>query len=287
MANLNPGPQISDLLHSNSEHKAAYLFNHSSELDTTLTIRRNDMDFWINIVPNLSVNVKYFVKQAGFGGILLVGNRKIDHALITALVERWRPETHTFHFPRIGEATVTLQDVQVLWGLRISGDVVTGNTEHMLVDGYIHKCEQFMGFTPSPSDIKQGGIKLSCLYNQLLEPLPSQCSVDDYIKKARVCIMHLLGGTLLPNTSGNLVYLHHLDNLEDLEECGKLSWGSAVLACLYRRLCNATKVNAKDVGGALGLLQLWAWERIRSLAPNLVTENFHCQVPYGARYVYI
>ncbi|KAI5447876.1 hypothetical protein KIW84_015355 [Lathyrus oleraceus] len=42
-----------------------------------------------------------------------------------ALLERWRPETHTFHLP-IGECTVTLEDVYMLLGLRIDGKAVNG-----------------------------------------------------------------------------------------------------------------------------------------------------------------
>ncbi|KAL8547207.1 hypothetical protein ACS0TY_006791 [Phlomoides rotata] len=43
----------------------------------------------------------------GFYGPAQCGYHKLDRHLITALVERWRPETHTFHFP-IGEVTITL-----------------------------------------------------------------------------------------------------------------------------------------------------------------------------------
>lgn len=46
-----------------------------------------------------------------------------DRNLVTALVDHWRPETHTFHMP-IGEMTVTLQDVSMLTGLALSGDPV-------------------------------------------------------------------------------------------------------------------------------------------------------------------
>ena len=43
-----------------------------------------------------------------------------DRSLLTALVDRWRPETHTFHLP-FGEMTPTLQDVAMLLGLPIAG----------------------------------------------------------------------------------------------------------------------------------------------------------------------
>ena len=47
----------------------------------------------------------------------------IDHALLTCLTDRWRPETHTFHF-RWGEMAPTLEDVSLLLGLPLSGHAI-------------------------------------------------------------------------------------------------------------------------------------------------------------------
>ncbi|RYQ99457.1 hypothetical protein Ahy_B07g087388 isoform D [Arachis hypogaea] len=44
----------------------------------------------------------------------------LDEPLVSAFVERWRPETHTFHLP-FGECTVTLQDVAFQLGLPVDG----------------------------------------------------------------------------------------------------------------------------------------------------------------------
>ena len=46
-----------------------------------------------------------------------------DRSLLSALVDRWRPETHTFHLP-FGEMTVILQDVAMLTGLPIAGAAI-------------------------------------------------------------------------------------------------------------------------------------------------------------------
>ena len=48
---------------------------------------------------------------------------RLDRNLLSALVDRWRPETHTFHLP-CGEMAPTLQDVAMLLGLSITGDAV-------------------------------------------------------------------------------------------------------------------------------------------------------------------
>lgn len=59
----------------------------------------------------------------GGGGGMPVYNR----SALTALVDRWQPETHTFHLP-CGEMTVTLEDVAKILGLPIKGFAISGDT---------------------------------------------------------------------------------------------------------------------------------------------------------------
>ena len=47
----------------------------------------------------------------------------LDKSLLSSLVDRWRPETHTFHLP-CGEMTPTLQDVSYLLGLPLAGTAI-------------------------------------------------------------------------------------------------------------------------------------------------------------------
>ncbi|RYR37734.1 hypothetical protein Ahy_A09g042612 [Arachis hypogaea] len=86
-----------------------------------------------------------------------------DWPLASALIERWRPESDTFHIP-CGEMTITLQDVAYQLRLKIDGD--------------------------------------------LWIPL-----------------------------------------LEDLEMYGRLSWGSTMLAWLYRQMCRATEHGQCNLAG--------------------------------------
>ena len=72
------------------------------------------------------------IKLLRLEGLFRAPSREIDHCLISALVERWRLKTHTFHIPH-GEMSITLQDVEVIYGLSIEGEVLVGPTT--VVDG--------------------------------------------------------------------------------------------------------------------------------------------------------
>ncbi|KAL8146683.1 hypothetical protein AgCh_004425 [Apium graveolens] len=49
----------------------------------------------------------------GSNVIVRVSSLQLDWGLISALIKRWRQETHTFHLP-VGECLITLQDIGVL-----------------------------------------------------------------------------------------------------------------------------------------------------------------------------
>jgi hypothetical protein len=46
---------------------------------------------------------------------------QFDFSLLSALLDHWRPEIHTFYFT-VGEITVTLQDTSLLMGLPCEGE---------------------------------------------------------------------------------------------------------------------------------------------------------------------
>ncbi|XP_019262496.1 PREDICTED: uncharacterized protein LOC109240324 [Nicotiana attenuata] len=70
-------------------------------------------DFWEFIKDHpLHPRTVVCLTLTGFYRVIEVGRLQFDQPVITALIERWRPETHTFHLP-IGDATITLEDVEL------------------------------------------------------------------------------------------------------------------------------------------------------------------------------
>uniref|UniRef100_A0A1S4BS47 Serine/threonine-protein phosphatase 7 long form homolog n=1 Tax=Nicotiana tabacum TaxID=4097 RepID=A0A1S4BS47_TOBAC len=170
--------------------------------------------------------------------ILEIGRLQLDWFLVTALIERWRPETHTFHLP-IGDATITLQDVEVLYGLPVDGlPVALPQAMREITRGQYLDMLQLTSFRPQDETAHSGAGRMSLTaIRQHLEILHPDISgeIDDlHIHRyTRLLLLLMFGGVLFSNTSGNLVsliFLHHLERLDDLSQ---YNWGAAVLAYLY------------------------------------------------------
>ncbi|KAH1047464.1 hypothetical protein J1N35_038248 [Gossypium stocksii] len=70
---------------------------------------------------------------------------KLDLQLISKLMERWRPEIHTFHLPR-GECTITLEDVVLQLGLPVDGPVITRSE---IISDKVTLCRSLLGKVPN------------------------------------------------------------------------------------------------------------------------------------------
>ncbi|XP_056695845.1 protein MAIN-LIKE 2-like [Spinacia oleracea] len=120
---IHPGPCDTSVLTLQAEHRSEDVWGGG--MDRLLTCREHVLGLGEWVIHD---RVLEFVRLAGFYGVhrLVGGGLALDRSLITALIERWRQETHTFHLA-VGEATITLQDVAVLLGLRVHGAPVTGD----------------------------------------------------------------------------------------------------------------------------------------------------------------
>ncbi|KAL5128583.1 Serine/threonine-protein phosphatase 7 long form [Glycine soja] len=185
----------------------------------------------------------------------------------------WRPETHTFHL-RCGEATITLQDVSVLLGLRTDGAPLIGQTN---LD-WAELCEELLGVRPQEGQLQGSVVKLSWLAHHF-----SQINIHDGNVEQ---LQRFIGGILFVDKSSSKVSLRYLQFLRDFEQCNTYAWGPVVLAYLYREMCSATDYKFKSIRGMCILIQMWAWECCTTLAPKRtppIIEN----KPLGYRLVWL
>ncbi|KAK9987571.1 hypothetical protein SO802_027810 [Lithocarpus litseifolius] len=243
------GPSIQDVLRRQDVHRSSSLWDallEGEEVPGVLKCRHREKGM---LEGGVDPRIATYITDAGLDGLLRVPNIDIDHALITALVERWRPETHTFHLPH-GEMTITLQDIEVIMGVPVVGLPIVGLTRMNWGD----LCAELLGHRPPDRVVGRGSntavmegprVKGKWLEEQFTNPLPANATEVRVQQYARFYILEMLAA---------------------------LSW-------LYRHLCNASEKTAKQIGGAVLLVQLWAWMRFPHICP--VMRHPHHALPPG------
>ncbi|MBA0624006.1 hypothetical protein Godav_009421 [Gossypium davidsonii] len=196
--------------------------------------------------------IENYLREAGFWHVATIGRGcKLDLKLISALVERWRPKTRTFHLSR-GECTITLEDMQLQLGLPVDASTLT---EFVQFSDWGAICYDLFG--DIPDNIYEGRIEMGWLRDTFPESGNDSTEVER-IQYVRAYILEMIRGYLMPNLSRNLVHLRWLLKLVDFRVANEFSWGSAMLATLYWEMCGVMSPTKAKIGGCLSLLQSWA-----------------------------
>ncbi|XP_047254183.1 serine/threonine-protein phosphatase 7 long form homolog isoform X1 [Capsicum annuum] len=283
---LHPGTIDKSLLKLQASHRSQKLWNENIDCNEAVEPKICDAA-WTFFDNRPHQRVIEYISRVGLWDVVRVGKIQLDHSLITAMIEQWRPETYTFHLP-YGEVTMTLQDVQILFGLRVEGlPVVFPNLLYRNFD-WDRLLQVHTGFAPAPGDFT-GNILLNIsvlikyIRQQVNQDPITDATLDDRVLRiARLLMLLILGAILFPNTSGSSLSLRFLNFVIDLDLTGTYSWGSAVLAYLYWCLCRIP-IDGIKLGGFLPLLQLCYLIMLVSvcLFVILVNINYYVTFRYG------
>ena len=197
--------------------------------------------------PAMPYDERYtpYIKQAGLLPWIQLVSRStpnLNAPLVSALADRWRPETHSFHL-RTGEMTVTLEDVSLITGLAIDGRPLCMSTDS---DGWREQMIALIGMAPTEAedDVEEGeekkkrerkaaGAAFTWIQNNFATCPPD--ATDDVIQThARVYMWYIVSRTLFPDSTGKNAPWMWLKALTVFDS--KWSWGSATLAYLYRQV---------------------------------------------------
>ena len=87
------GPVDPSVLRLSSRHRSELIWRDDNGLN--LRFRRSDHNIWIKFLCD--IRVQRLLYRMGLYGVYIAITFQTDHALISAIVERRRQETHTFH----------------------------------------------------------------------------------------------------------------------------------------------------------------------------------------------
>ncbi|QHO25717.1 protein MAIN-LIKE 1-like [Arachis hypogaea] len=218
--------------------------------------------------------IRPYLRRGGFEYMACIVEFEHDLPLASTLIERWRPEPHTFQLS-CRKMTITLQDVAYQLELKIDSDPVSGcicGWEQQHQGRTIEELhQQLLGAISGPDDRQsqiRWTVKLTWFHNTVCGELEQDATVERLLRYTRRYIMKLIGGILFPDASDSRVHIRWLPLLEDLEMCGGLSWGLTVLAWLYCQMCCATEHRQCNLGGCINLLLSWAYHHIPLLRPD-------------------
>ncbi|XP_057428230.1 protein MAIN-LIKE 1-like [Lotus japonicus] len=198
------------------------------------------------------------VEAAGLLLLLTCNFPSIDKTMLTTFVERWQPETSSFHMP-FGEMTITLDDVSSLLHIPVKGKFFT--LPVLTREDAASALHKQLGVTQADAEEEiRKSLGPYARYTWLLKVDEDMTKEGKTKKAARAFLLRLVGMTIFCGKTNNKVDVAYLGMFMDLEKVKEYAWGAMTLAFLYDQLKDATKVCTNSLGGYLNLFQTWIFE---------------------------
>jgi hypothetical protein len=230
------------------------------------------------------------IEATGLEGLTRTSYSIIDHGLMTAFAERWHPETNTFYLP-IGEVAITLDDIQCLLHLPITGRFL--HHSRMRKDEAMDLLKRHLGVEEEVILLnfkKTKGCHIK--YNQLqaiyvqnkdaaLAAEKEKKPMEEIVFYRERCIkaflLYLVCCTIFSNKSQNYCDVVYLQYFEDLAEVGNWNWGAAALVYLQAYMAKSCKKLGKRIGlmaGYMSLLQVRLLIYVSNLCSDSLVINY-------------
>ncbi|XP_028075132.1 protein MAIN-LIKE 1-like [Camellia sinensis] len=228
-----PGaPEDPSLLISFRNHVAAAVWKKKERRPLKCLNRSRKLVEWPWMSPTVqNIRWRHLVEQSGLSVLIDHTYRHGNRVAISAFVERWHPETNTFHMPD-GEMTVTLDDVRTILGIPITSMALS--------------CPKLTRYEAAELVNAILGVPVNDAFAELVQ---SRC-------------------TLFADKSGTRVPVVYLYMLTDFDVVGSYAWGAVALAFLYRQLGLASRAGVKQIASYLKLLEAWIYEHFRLGRPH-------------------
>ncbi|KAL3614602.1 hypothetical protein CASFOL_041688 [Castilleja foliolosa] len=251
------GPYIPELIPSFAGHVAADIWR-GKERDTPRCHHRGQyLEAW----PGLTGEAEELVRRTGLYHLRKFHYNNPDCSLIAAFIERWQPDTNTFHMPW-GEMTITLHDVEFMLGLKVTGKPLHSLSRTDSLDLY----GELVGELPCSIPPIFGSTGPTYTKIKLVADESEQSGMPP-LHRARMYLLYLISATLFVDRSTNRVKPEYLHLVWDIDEAAGYAWGAGVLAHLYRYLGETSRADTKQMCGCLTLLECWIYEYFPRFRP--------------------
>ena len=135
----------------------------------------------------MDVRLILILQAASVYGVARISSLQHNWSLIGDLVERWRPETHTFHMP-MGECTITLH-VGVLLGLPIDGEPMMCHVSPAPRQRWVTTIGQIFWLIPLDDSFNNSRIRLTWFESLTPSVLRADVGVEEIRLLARCYLM--------------------------------------------------------------------------------------------------